>query len=170
MTKTCTARSSLQGAVVHTWQFANFSAKFCFRREERQRRGTIRNISAVWTKAYLESKFTCTSCFLRNSLFSAELHVPHNYLTSVLVYRARSNFCILNTADATPKSSPSSPSPVPSSPSVKIRSGNETSLALHCPFWILNRFICIAADSIFGLKTHTQSCRAVWSENCNVFT
>ena len=58
--------------------------------EEWGRRWTIRNIFEWMTKAFLES----TSRFLRNSLFSAELHVPHNY-----------HFCILMTADAIPKSS-----------------------------------------------------------------
>ena len=43
-------------------------------REERQCRRIIHNIFKVWTKAFLKS----TSCFLKNSLFFAELHVPHN--------------------------------------------------------------------------------------------
>ena len=44
--------------------------------------------------AFLEG----TSCFLRNSLFSAELHV-----------RTIINFCIFTTADTIPKSSPPRP-------------------------------------------------------------
>ena len=67
---------------VHTWsKFANFPVKFCFQttgKEERQLRGTICNIFEVRPDEGVPLAFWETV-----RLFSAELHVPYKYLTSV---------------------------------------------------------------------------------------
>ena len=81
-TQTCTARSnerSLRIGRARVVKVREFSSQIPLPQttgwKEQQCRETIRNIFEVRTKPFSKS----TSCFLRNSLFSAELHVPHNY-------------------------------------------------------------------------------------------
>ena len=91
-TQTCTTRSnerflrSGHACVVQVHEFfSQIPLPQTIGRGDQQCRETIRNIFEVCMKVFLES----TSCYLRNSLFSAELHIPHN--------------CILMTAAAIPK-------------------------------------------------------------------
>ena len=81
-TQACTAKScerSLRSGLTGVVKFGEFSSQIPLPqttgRDEPQCRGTICNVFKVWTKAFLKS----TSYFLRNSLFSLNVHVPRNY-------------------------------------------------------------------------------------------
>ena len=80
--KTCTAksyerslRSGRAGMIKVGKFFGQIPLPQTAGKDEPQCRGTICNVFEFWTKAFLKS----TSHFLRNSLFSLNVHVPHNY-------------------------------------------------------------------------------------------
>ena len=56
-------------------KLANFPAKFCFRKQLGEQTAMEKDHLNVQTKAFSKSN----SYFLRNSLFSLKVHVPHNY-------------------------------------------------------------------------------------------
>ena len=68
------AMRDFHGVVVQAW-LNQIPPPQTTGRDEPQCRGTIRNVFEVRTKAFSKS----TSYFLRNSLFSLKVHLPHNY-------------------------------------------------------------------------------------------